>query len=276
MNILTFRRLLMVLALASLPLMSSNTFSSEEEQKPTLLILGTAHFQNIGRDQINIQIEDLSSPSRQVQIDNLIELLKKFEPTHIAVEFPARAQDQVDEAYNSYLEGTSDLRVIEQHQIGYRLGKALQLGRIYAIDWNDYPPGDIEDYDWVKFGQENGLQSEVEALSDPTNLPPIHDVSGQTVTEWLLRINSPDILSEMHRMYYDIARISKGEDHPGADWVGTWYARNLKIINNIHEIVDSPDSRVLVIYGLGHAYLLNQIAIESGSFDVVRPLEVLK
>lgn len=70
--------------------------------------------------------------------------------------------------------------------------------------------------------------------------------------------------------------IGKGEELPGASWVGTWYARNLKIFSRLVQLAIQPDDRVLVIYGQGHAYLLQQFARESGAFQLVSVADVLK
>lgn len=205
-----------------------------------------------------------------------LELVKRFSPTHVAVEFSASAQAQIDEAYNAYLENDFELTNREQHQLGYRLGKNLGLGRIYGVDWNRNPPGDIASYDWITFGQENGMEEEIAELSDPDNpdRPDPVDMAGQPITDWLLRINSPEFLERMHQVYFEIAAISAEDEHPGADWVGTWYARNLKILNNLRAIAADGDERIVVFYGLGHAYLLQQLARESGYFKV-EPLSSL-
>lgn len=209
------------------------------------------------------------TPERQEEIEEFLNLLvREYSPTHIAVEFSKGTQDQVDSVYSDYLSGSAELRRVEQHQLGYRLGKILGLTKIHAVDWNGYPPGDFDAYDWATFGRENGFEELIEARSDPSNIPNIDDMSGQSISEWLVRINDPDILAAMHRPYFEITRVFVGEQYPGANWVGSWYGRNLKIFNNILEIAEGSDSRILVIYGLGHAYLLNQFAVESGYFNV--------
>ncbi len=245
--------------------------AAEADSLPTIMVIGTAHFQNAGRDQINVDTEDVMSPQRQRELEELASTLQNYAPTHIAVEFPASAQAQVDEAYRNYLEGNAELRRIEHHQIGYRLGKLLGLNKIHAVDWNESPPGDFESYDWVTFAEANGMEEPLAALSDPSVLEELFNMENQTIEGWLNRLNSPEVLLTQHQVYFNIAAIANSEQQPGANWVGSWYGRNLKIFNNIRGITDDPDARILVIYGLGHAYLLNQFASESGYYNVERP-----
>ena len=79
----------------------------------------------------------------------------------------------------------------------------------------------------------------------------------------------------MHRIYYDIARIGNNTANPGANWIGTWYARNLCIINNLTALAKEPKDRVLAIYGAGHGYLLDQQAREANVFEVTNTLDYL-
>ena len=50
----------------------------------------------------------------------------------------------------------------------------------------------------------------------------------------------------------------------------------MKILANIVRITDSPNDRILVIYGIGYAKLLNQFAKESGFYKVENPLKYLQ
>src|SRR2546425_494593 len=51
-----------------------------------VLVLGTYHMANPGHDIFNMQADDVLAPKRQAEITQLIEVLKRFHPTKIAVE----------------------------------------------------------------------------------------------------------------------------------------------------------------------------------------------
>jgi hypothetical protein len=74
-------------------------------QQPTLLILGTYHMANPGRDLIHLEADDVLAPKRQREIEALVNSLKAFRPTKIAVEVDPQHQDELNERYRAYCEG---------------------------------------------------------------------------------------------------------------------------------------------------------------------------
>lgn len=247
------------------------------QDRPELMVLGTAHLDNPGRDVINVEIEDVLSERRQAEIEALIDELAEFKPTHIAVEVLSRYQEDLNERYASYRRGEYDLTQNEADQIGLRLAAKLGHDQIYAVDWNDNPPGDIEaDYNWYSYGLENGFEATINRITDPELAREYYvELGSQTMSEWLKQLNHPELLAAAHKVYFEIAMIGHGDDLIGANWVGTWYARNLKIFSRLAKITENPTDRVLVIYGQGHAYLLRQFANESEVFNLVNVDTVL-
>jgi Family of unknown function (DUF5694) len=95
-----------------------------------------------------------------------------------------------------------------------------------------------------------------------------------TLSAWFLHANEPTSLAALNLPYYEKATFGDWKQHPGANWVGGWYARNLTIFSNLRRI-SSPNDRVLVLFGAGHGYFLNQFATESGAFVLERPSQYL-
>lgn len=250
------------------------TFASAvlAQERPALLVLGSAHFGNPGRDAVNIEVEDVLSATRQRQIEEVVQQLAAFGPTRIALEYPSRNQAQLDRNYADYRAGTYTLTRNESDQIGLRLAALLGHERVYAVDWNENPPGPgaTEDYDWYTWGLANGHEATIAAVQDPVRARLLFpELKEQSITEWLLQLNSPDAQAGLHRVYFDIASIGEGENLIGATWVGSWYARNMKIYSRLVTLAPTAGERVLVIYGVGHAYLLRQFAREHGHFTLV-------
>src|SRR5580698_10721136 len=76
------RKVLLVLAALAI----SMACWAQSDARPEILVLGTYHMANPGRDVYNMQADDVLSPKRQQEIAELLEVLKKFRPTKIAIE----------------------------------------------------------------------------------------------------------------------------------------------------------------------------------------------
>ncbi len=244
------------------------------EDRPQLLVVGAAHFANPGRDMINQTVPDMMAPERQAEIEAVVAALTAFHPTHVAIEWPAAAQERLNELYAQYRAGEHELGVFEGEQIGFRLAAAAGLDHMDAIDWNEAGSGPEEAYDFPAYAGSHGQGALFAALLDPANtaLVPLGD---RTVGEWLRALNTPEALATNHRAYFDFVMIGGDDAQPGANWVGHWYGRNLRLFRNLVNLASSPDDRVVVIYGQGHGYLLRQFARESGAFEVTDVADVL-
>lgn len=246
--------------------------------RPMLLVVGTGHFTNPGLDLIDSRVDDVTRPVRQAQIATVVQQLATFRPTHVVVEWPATAQKQLDRSYDDYVAGRTQLGRREAEQLGLRLAKLVGLNRVDAVDWNGLPPGPPEQYAWETYGNTHGQRDLVSAILDTSKLSALNIPldNNITLTAWLLRLNSDAALAANHRLNFDVPMVGDADLQPGANYVGHWYARNLRIFANIVRIATKRDDRVVAIYGSGHAYLLRQFARESGAFRVIDAADVLK
>jgi hypothetical protein len=244
------------------------------EARPSLLVLGSVHLHNPGRDAIKREVDDVLAPARQAQLEELVNQLAAYKPTHIAIEHIATEQAKVDELYRSYREGKRALDRDEEEQIGMRLAAKLGHERVYAVDWNGMPPGDFSNYDFSAYVKKIGQEARLKALLANGN--PVPDIQKMELIPFYLTINEPEMLARMHRVYYDIAMLGDANLQAGANWVGTWYARNLKIFANLVNLTDKPEHRVLAIYGASHGHPLRQFAAESGAFRLREVSEFVK
>ncbi len=97
-----------------------------------------------------------------------------------------------------------------------------------------------------------------------------------SIIDQLIFVNDPAQIEKSHKIYFDLMRIGRGKEYIEANYVAWWYRRNMTILTNIIRIADSPNDRILVIYGVGHSKLLTQFAKESGFYNVESPLKYLK
>lgn len=246
--------------------------------KPTLVVLGTYHMGTAGNNVVNGKVDDVTSPERQKQMVELVEKLKRFKPTKIVVECDLEDDAKTQDIYERYLSGSYQLSKNETNQIGFRLAKELGHKKVYCVDWSDFwddPSINYEKYaskdaelDRFLKGVYRNLKKEVDAEHEKLFTLPVIDQ--------LVLLNQADRIEKDHKVYFELIRIGRGKEYIGANYVSWWYRRNLTILDNIIRITDSPNDRILVIYGYGHLKLLTQFAKESGFYNVESPLKYLK
>jgi len=240
------RRLLPFLAVLALSLCSQ----AQSDARPEILVLGTYHMANPGRDVVNMQADDVLAPKRQQEIAQLIEVLKKFHPTKIAIEADV-GSERVAKQYSDYLAGKYTLTRNEDDQIGYRLAKELGHRAVYPVD-------ESGDFPWkrvVNYAKANGLEPKFNAIqanwgAEVKELDEF--LHSHTVLETFDYMNSDAAAAKGVASYYACVPIGDPEDYAGPDLLAAWYQRNIRIYHNIVNLIDSSNDRILVIYGAGH------------------------
>jgi len=237
-------------ALVLVILCTATALSQPAPERAEVLVLGVYHMANPGRDLFNAQADDVLAPKRQQEIGQVIEALKRFHPTKIAIEADIGSR-RVARDYPDYLAGKYVLTRNEIDQIGYRLGKELGHQTIYPVDADG-------DFPWprlVNYAKGSGRSKDLDAIvADIGNMVKAQDafLAAHTVLETLLFINSDARVAEDVGYYYREAQLGEPGDWPGADLVADWFRRNIRIYSNVAALVSSPNERVLVIYGFGH------------------------
>ena len=86
-------------------------------------------------------------------------------------------------------------------------------------------------------------------------------LSSHTIVETLLYMNADAKVADDVGFYFREAHYGEPGDWAGADLVADWFRRNIRIYSNVVRLADSPNERVLVIYGFGHlGWLQHQFA----------------
>lgn len=247
---------------------------TEGDERVAVLLLGSYHMSNPGADRFNLESDDVLSARRQKEILAVVERLSAFAPTRVAIE--SRWGDTVSTArYRAYRAGEADLSRQEEEQIGFRLAAAMGHETVYPID--------------VKIGlPDDRLRSVLEA--EPAlgrhmaGLEEYGEWAMATMAQWLsqgsvgqmlYRMNTPEAIEWADRGYLEFfLPLVAGDDYGGADYVATWYERNLKIFSNLHRI-SVPGDRVFVVYGAGHIPHLRYFVTLSPHFCLEDPLPYL-
>jgi hypothetical protein len=86
-------------------------------------------------------------------------------------------------------------------------------------------------------------------------------------------MSDPGIAAKLGGMQ---AVVVAGGDCAGADMVGGWFRRNLRIFSNLTRIVDSGEDRVFLILGQGHIPIFRDLAVDYPDFCLESPLPYLE
>lgn len=227
--------------------------------------------ENPGRDVYNLQVDDMRAPKRQAEISVFAETIKAFRPTKIAVEAPL-ADAEINQKYRDFLAGKYELTASEIDQVGFRLAKELGQKQLYPIDVKgDFP------YEAVaEFAKKNGKEQLMNDIvsSAPREIEVESNIlKNGTVTDLFRHINADEQVREGNALYMGMARFAGNGEYPGPDLMAEWYRRNARIFSNLRNVIDSPDDRVLVIYGAGHAYWLQRNVLDSDDLVLERLLD---
>jgi uncharacterized protein DUF5694 len=246
------RKIFLLLGLVAIPRASW----PQSDARPEILVLGTYHMANPGHDVHNMQADDVLSPRRQQEIAQLIEVLKRFQPTKIAIETDVGSQRTARE-YSDYLSGKYALSRNEIDQIGYRLAKELGHHSVFSVDVD----GDFPYLRVVNYAKANGLKEKFDALQARTGIRVKQQgdfLRTHTVLETLEYMNSDSLVTKDVASYFAFVPYGEPFEYAGPDLLAAWYQRNIRIYHNILKLIDSPKERILVVYGAGHLGWLRQ------------------
>lgn len=238
-------------------LIGSQTLGAQSQSRPEILVLGTYHMANPGRDVHNMAADDVLSPKRQQEIAQLVEVLKRFRPTKIAIEASA-GSERIARDYNEYLAGRYTLTRNENDQVGFRLAKELGLKAVNAVDVD----GDFQYMRVMNYAKANGRTAEFDSMQARVarRVKRQSDfLQTHTVLETLERMNSDSAAAEALGADMDFVYFGDLWEFAGPDLLTFWFQRNLRIYNRITALIESPAERILVIYGNGHLGPFRQI-----------------
>lgn len=242
-------------------------------RKPQLMVLGVYHFANPGLDAVRQATDDILSPVRQVELAQVVDHLSRWQPTRIAVEAEPANDPDLTKAFQAWRQQGRPLKRTEIEQLGFRLAGRLGLPGVQGVDWMGMPPGELNQYDYEAWSEARGEAAQAElrqirADSQARSDAQFQLLGRQGLPAMLRALNDPAAQAADHQTYFRLARLGDEGWTAGANWVGTWMTRNLKMWQNLDRMAQ-PGDRVLLIVGAGHATLLKQFAAASGRFEVV-------
>jgi len=241
--------------------------------KAKVLVVGVFHFDYPGLDELKTAEEnkiDVLKEPKKSEMTELVEYIKKFRPTKIAVE--ANPGWRATEKLREYKAGEHRDKRDERYQLAMRIASETGLDTLYEV--NSYSLiGDLKENDSLVYKKlTQGLNWDYE---DPywdyvKNWIENDDklTSQVSLLDFITYMNS----KESHQYGYGayLTGFFKSEDHKGADYLSMWwYNRNLRIFKNIQDITGESNDRIMVLMGNGHAAILRQLFESSPEYEFV-------
>ncbi len=255
--------------------------ATAQPSKPVeVMVVGTYHMANPGRDIHNVKADDVLKPQRQGELEALAAALAEFRPTKIVVERVAKTPELIDHRFAEFTPADLMKSRDERVQVAYRLAYRLGHKTVYAID-EDPGPGEPDYFPFdkvVAWAKANNAQGRIDAImAEGANaVKQIEEAQVKgSIADVLLGLNTAERTRQDQELYYTMLGIGDTEAQPGADLNAMWYLRNAKIFAKLMTVA-KPGDRVLVVYGAGHNYWLRHFASTAAGYRSVDPTPYLK
>ena len=230
-----------------------------------VMVIGTFHMNNPGRDLHDVHADDVLAPKRQAEIAAIVAGLARFHPTEVDVEWPAGL---VTGRYKAFADGTLPPSRDEVVQLGFRLAKESGAA-VHGIDADgDFPYDAVKAF--AKAHDESGPLARNEAALVDDVAAQQHLLDTGTVGQLLRWMNEPARIRHGNDWYSEMLHVGSGADQPGADLLAAWYKRNMHICAQMIQLAN-PGDRVVLIFGSGHAFLLRQCVSDMPGYRLVEP-----
>ena len=238
-----------------------------------VMVLGTYHFGNPGRDKVNVRADDVTVPRRQHELEVLADEIARFRPTRVVVEDERPAPGYAVADYASFSPAALATDRNEITQIGYRIAARVGLASVQGIDERDGPGRpDYFPIDRVEtYAKAHGRESEFADVFARAQIAAKQSEAAQatmSIPRLLITYNDPSTPAGGQDIYYSMLGFGRGGDQPGAELNAMWYLRNAKIFAKLIDVA-RPGDRVLVVYGAGHGYWLRHFAATTPGFASV-------
>ncbi|WP_449389047.1 DUF5694 domain-containing protein [Chryseobacterium lineare] len=244
--------------------------------KTKVLVVGSFHFDYPNLDAHKTEKGDqvdVLSPKTAKEVTELVDYIKKFKPTKIAIEaFPNWNANQ---KLKDYKEGKYNDKRDERYQLAMRIAKDLGINELYSIDANSVLD-DLQE----KFGKTDSLyfknlSAEYDFQSnDPASkqydafFKSTEPKNFKSLLDMFKFMNGKEYHQHEYGAY--LSGDFKLRKYDGADMLALyWYNRNLRIFRNIQNIPHNPEDRLLIIVGNGHASVLRQLFTSSPDFNYI-------
>ena len=222
-----------------------------------VMVLGTFHFANPGRDMVKTRVIDVMTPDNQAYLDAMTARMAAFQPTDVLVECNPADQAKYDESFRAYVAGNFVLPTNETYQVGFRAAKRAGLSRVTCFDenavgWNAQPM--LEYMEKNEPETMKSLQATFQSLGQAMD----NEQATLSLTELLQLTNDPARDALNKGLYLRTNDVAAGAGFFGADAAASWWHRNFRMYANIQKAA-TPGRRVIALAGQGHTAILKDL-----------------
>lgn len=247
----------------------------ESIDKIKILNFGTFHM-GFTTDAYTTEFDEHDRENKK-EVHEIAELLSKFKPTVIVVEWAPEYNERLQSHYNDYLEEPDMLfeNPGEVQLLAFELGRLSKTQRIYGIDHKmDYNYRIAEEID-------NTIDSVLinRFYSDPLPFYPEVNLDEDTLSllEKLKLTNHDSYLDFLITINADILTHAGTEiGFEGADEAARYYQRNLRMYSNLNRIQFNKEDRVFILMGASHTAFFRDFMGRSPKYEMVNTFDYLK
>ena len=280
--------LLLVLLLAACsqtPQTKTNTDDSVTAQSHKIKVLNVGSFHFGATNDANTTEFDENAASNLAAARQLSQLLARFKPTIICLEYEPKHDSKINAAYQAFLASpdTLDTRLGELSMVGFDVARLSGLSRVYGIDQQlgyNYSLGDFIENS-SELSNSIDRQTYLQLTHDPFKYQPeLKALNSRydelSLLEKLQLINQPQMLDYSLNTNADkLMYVALEDGFEGAEQAAQFYLRNMKIYSNLNRIPMTADDRVLILMGAAHTAMLREFMQRSPKFTMVNTQQYL-
>jgi len=264
--------------------LKNKSLTEQKSDKIKVLNFGTFHF-GYTPDANKTEFDEHSDDA-QKEIREISKMLAEFKPTIICIENLPKFNDEINKAYQEFLNTPSTLNTNygESSMIGFDIGRLSNVKKIYGIDNHMGYNYSVGDFIENSPDHENAIDSKtyLQLTNEPFKEYPEMakreaNYDKLSLLEKLKLINEPIHLDYSINTNADkLLYVGIDDGFEGADNAAIFYHRNMKIYSNLNRIPMTKKDRVFIIMGAAHTAFLREFIRRSPKFEMVNTLEYLK
>jgi len=262
----------------------SQSNSKDDSNPKEVLLIGTFHYNNPGKDVAKTKSFDVLSDQSQSELAKISKKIKEYNPTKVFVEWPYDEQVELDSLYQLYKndnyftnENLSGFYLKNEiFQLAFRTANEIGLERVYGIDYStSFPFGEVmaaiekANQEDLKVKINDGIARFTDDFDNKIE-------SQISLTELTYHLNTQEMRYFSNDFHNNLMLLAGDtNDFSGATLTSEWFKRNLFMWSLIQKQTTQEDERILVLAGASHAAMFDLFISANNDWKVIELKEVM-